>query len=267
MNGDSLCHCHAGWTGFRCEIEQAKSCPGDCSGHGVCMGGYCACTAPYTGAACDKTASLVANSTVPSVNEKAFHPEIKASKDAVAKASKPIPAKVIVEPAKPKAAKAENGPLPMFDTDDFLSGPMTSAWLANGSWILQAPPNATASELQEEPVASTPLAPPVAALTDSLPQTEVVKTSEAGQQRTLLSLLGAKTETARAQMPVWAERPAEEASKAKLSDRVLPKKVASMIDPQGELGVLETSAEEPLSRHGHASSFTSFKDALWRMSE
>lgn len=62
----SKCNCHAGFAGLTCETE-LWSCPSNCSGHGSCIGGFCACWPSWEGEACDsKQASLAtaANATL-----------------------------------------------------------------------------------------------------------------------------------------------------------------------------------------------------------
>lgn len=55
---DGKCYCAPGYRGRACELVDAKSCPSECSGHGVCFNGKCECEPNFSGEDCASLSAL-----------------------------------------------------------------------------------------------------------------------------------------------------------------------------------------------------------------
>jgi len=58
---DGRCACADGYSGDSCQLERGGTCNGGCSKHGVCRTGRCYCQLGFTGPSCELSAPLCAN--------------------------------------------------------------------------------------------------------------------------------------------------------------------------------------------------------------
>eukprot|EP00929_Paragymnodinium_shiwhaense_P059697 TRINITY_DN29883_c0_g1_i1.p1 TRINITY_DN29883_c0_g1~~TRINITY_DN29883_c0_g1_i1.p1 ORF type:complete len:738 (-),score=126.54 TRINITY_DN29883_c0_g1_i1:50-2263(-) len=133
----STCNCKTGYVGLTCETA-LWHCPSDCSGHGTCMGGFCACWPKWEGDACDHPeASLAdaANATLGLLANVGASPEESSN----VSASQPAAALLYTEQAHGERTGLNLGRAASV-------GPSTAAWIPAAASVV--PPAAALSSRQ-----------------------------------------------------------------------------------------------------------------------